>query len=148
MRTTQTPAPAGMGMSNFATCGVVGSSPRPTSVQASLAPGCLSSLFPCVFCYVHARGLHPSACSAVPECVFPAHIWKRLRNSMLPHCAMLILSLLPCVHARLRACSAARACLLRCSRVRPGHEGALCPGGYKKIYQSSPVLKCPSWFRV
>ena len=36
-------------------------------------------------------------------------------------------SLLPCVHALLRACSTAPACMLRCSRLHPGHEDALCP---------------------
>ena len=50
----------------FATCGDVGSSPRPTSVQASPAPGYIPSLFPCVLCYVIARELLPRACSAGP----------------------------------------------------------------------------------
>jgi len=40
-------------------------------------------------------------------------------------------SLLPCVHALLRAGSAAPACVLRCSRLHPGHEDALCPRGRK-----------------
>ena len=35
--------------------------------------------------------------------------------------------LLPLVHALLRACSAAPACMLRCSRARLGHEGAPYP---------------------
>ena len=73
-RATQTPAPAGLDWGCiFATCGDVGSSPRPTSVQASFAPGCITSLFQFVLCYVHARGLHPRLrCSRVP-----GYIWTR-----------------------------------------------------------------------
>ena len=61
------PAPAGPEMCLFATCGDVGSSPCPSNIQASLAPGCIPSRHLCVLCCVHALP-QPRSRSAVTAC--------------------------------------------------------------------------------